>query len=997
MGLILVLCMGWLLWRVVFAPVDHQALRRAEQALQSQQTERAFELIRAQLRRSPNDPLWQLLLAEAELSVGNVDRAEGLLSSVSHSSPDVAFRSAWVRARIDLALGRSEHAEAGLRILAEDLERGARARSLLAAWWHQQGDFQAARELALEAMNLSDRDWRSMLLASGTRQLLPASQTSEFRDSDRTTLLRRVEAMREAGQIAATADILRNMIATTPAHAALQGWSGEILADQQSPGFAAWHLALPEEIRESAEIWFARGKAAEVAGEFDKAVASYAAAWLADETQSQPLKEIWKICWRLLSVAAASSDVEQVLDATASASDRLLGLLFQTETGDRLERVHQVATTVQAVQEMLREQLQTPDRSLASTLAERLELLGRHAEAAAWRAWQAASPDAPLPVPNRRRRVKIVAASPSAPAKLQAVREFCQLLTSQTPPLSDWDHFEFPDAGQSSTLPASGIRLRDVAREQGLEFRYDNGGEAALLLGHLFETTGGGVGVFDFDLDGWPDLYLAQGGDWKDPDSPRSSTGVLVRNRAGAVMEDVTVQAALFPAEFGQGVCCGDFNQDGFPDLYLCQLGGNRLFLNNGDGTFTDVTDESGTGGGDWSLSGAWGDLNGDGLPDLYVTRYLDEVAVRTQVCLQGVEPRGCPPRQFAGVADLLYLNRGDGTFTEIVKLSGIGGIPGKGMGVVLGRLTQAADNPLALQIYVSNDGEPNFLFEHASQRAGGLPTFVERAIVRGVATDHRGQNQASMGVAVADVDGDGRLDLLVTNFYEELNALYLQREEGLFEDVSAARLAESRLQLGFGTQFLDVNLDGWPDLFVVNGHVDRATVTGEPDHMPPQLFINRGAGELQLLRERVFGAQYGDPQLGRGVAVLDWNRDGRPDVAVTHLDRPFALLMNETANAGHCLQVQLIGVQSSRDPVGTQVTLRTAERTHTQQLLGGGGYLVTNEPLLTFGLGGAEHVDELRVEWASGAVHTVNDVPAGVRLLLIEGREPLLLPLEAR
>lgn len=578
-----------------------------------------------------------------------------------------------------------------------------------------------------------------------------------------------------------------------------------------------------------------------------------------------------------------------------------------------------------------------------------------------------------------------------------------------------------PPAGEAEESVAT-IRVRDVHAEAGLDFQYFTGETG---YKYLLETAGGGVGVLDYDADGWPDLYFPQGCRLPcDPDD-FTYTDHLCRNRGDGRFESVAAKAGIAENRYSQGCAAGDYDGDGFPDLFVANYGRNTLCRNNGDGTFTDVTVAAGLTAEQMSSSLALADLNRDGHLDLYVVNYVESLKVCAD---QDGRISTCDPQFFAGEQDSPYLNAGDGRFLDVTQTSGIVAPDGKGLGIVAADL----DDDGWTDLYIANDGTPNFFFRNLggqTTRHSPLTThhpspvrFVEQGLSAGCALNGDGKSEAGMGIACADLDQDGRLDLYVTNFYQEQNTLYRNMGGGLFEDATrTAGLREPTLPLlGFGTQAADLDLDGRPELFVANGHIDDFRARGEPLKMRPQLFRNLGRGRFEEMTVAGAGSQRspgdsgtthqspltthapaaepkespGAPDaylageyLGRGVARLDWNRDGRPDLVVVHHDRPVALLTNETERPGTYLHLTLRGTRSNRDAIGARVTVRSGDRTWVHELCGGDGYMASNERNVLVGLGGSDLAESLHVRWPSGEEQFWTDLPAEARLVLVEGR----------
>jgi hypothetical protein len=333
-----------------------------------------------------------------------------------------------------------------------------------------------------------------------------------------------------------------------------------------------------------------------------------------------------------------------------------------------------------------------------------------------------------------------------------------------------------------------------------------------------------------------------------------------------------------------------------------------------------------------------------------------------------------------------VFVNRGEGTFEDVSDLAGIVAAGSKGLGVLAADLQGDG----LLDLFVANDTTANHYFVNATKERGGKLTFEENGLSNGLALDRDGKPQACMGIAVDDANLDGLLDLFVTNFYNESNTLYLQQPGNIFADETrdSGMRAPSFTMLGFGTQFIDGELDGFPDVVMANGHVDDWTYKNMPFKMRPQYFRHTGRGhQFEEVHDVSLGEYFQGEYLGRSLARVDWNRDGREDFAVMHLDAPVALLTNETENTGHYLKISLRGIASARDAIGTTVVAKYAGKTRIRQLTAGDGYQASNERVLIFGLGDAEHVDELSIRWPSGLEQVFTDLPVDQELMILEGQ----------
>lgn len=570
-------------------------------------------------------------------------------------------------------------------------------------------------------------------------------------------------------------------------------------------------------------------------------------------------------------------------------------------------------------------------------------------------------------------------------------------------PLPEWGNLsrgqENPKlAGAAETT----VRFEEVSGTAGVRFSYFNGRQSeASGPAKLYEQLGGGVAILDYDLDGWPDIYFTQGGRWPAEEGNLEYLDRLYRNNGDGTFEDVTERAGLLENGFSQGVAAADIDNDGWPDLYVANIGRNRLYRNHGDGTFTEVAVRGNEETTSWSTSCAIADLNGDALPDIYVVNYLSGEDLFTRIC-RG--PDGskvpCAIQGYPAAQDQLLRNNGDGEFVDVTEESGIVASDGRGLGIVAADF----DGSGSMSVFVANDVSPNFFFVNQSPRADRNFQFQEEALQRGLAASSTGSYEACMGVGAGDANGDGRLDLYVTNFFQESSTLYVQAEGVVFQDRTAiSNLAETSMaMLGFGTQFLDGDLDGQLDLIVTNGHINDLRRQGIPYRMRAQYYQNVGHGRYEELRAPVVGEFFDRQQLGRGMARVDWNRDGLPDVVATHIDSAAALLLNRSRNPGRFIALQLRGVESSRDATGTQVTAHVDQGTQrpakiVRHLVAGDGFHACNQRILTFGLGKHSQLQTIEVRWPSGKKQSFSDLKIDSEYLLIEGNDvPQRIPAES-
>jgi hypothetical protein len=523
----------------------------------------------------------------------------------------------------------------------------------------------------------------------------------------------------------------------------------------------------------------------------------------------------------------------------------------------------------------------------------------------------------------------------------------------------------------------------DVARQSGLSGFRDTCGSPA--KDYLVETVGNGVALFDYNGDGLTDIFLVNGSSLEvlaDPSLPHPSSR-LFRNNGDGTFTDVTKASGLVNEGWGMGVAAADYDNDGHTDVFVTNFGSNALFHNNGDGTFANVTREAGLEGGNWSTGCAWGDYDGDGRLDLYVARYVDFDRARTprpgtaNYCLYRGIPVACGPRGLPGLPDLFYRNEGHGRFREISAEAGIiDSDKAYGFSVVWCDF----DNDGHPDIYVANDSMANFLWHNK-----GNGTFEEIGVEAGCALSGDGRAQSSMGIAVGDYNNDGWMDLLVTNFSEDYNTLYRNRN-GQFDDVTfeAGLGTASFSQLGWGTGFIDYDNDGWKDLFVANGHIyPQADRAGNTYFQNNQLFRNARNGRFVLLGDGESG--FTQAWSSRGAAFGDLANSGRIWIAVNNIDQA-PCLYQPVSPAGSWACFKLIGTTSNRDAIGARVQLTAGGVTQTDEVRSGESYLSSSDIRLHFGLGEATAIDQVAIRWPSGRTEKHTHLAVNRRYTFVEG-----------
>jgi hypothetical protein len=526
----------------------------------------------------------------------------------------------------------------------------------------------------------------------------------------------------------------------------------------------------------------------------------------------------------------------------------------------------------------------------------------------------------------------------------------------------------------------------DVTAKSGIDFHLTCGGAEKR---YIMESMCGGIAVLDYDNDGWMDIFLVNGSTLEDYRAGRCHPSKLYRNNHDGTFTDVSAKAGLAGCNWGFGVAVGDYDNDGWEDLYVTNLNGAVLYHNNHDGTFSDVTAKAGAGNpGRWGTSAAFGDYDNDGNLDLYVANYVDvdldqlpEFGKGAFCQYRGI-PVSCGPRGLKGSRDRLYHNNGDGTFTDVSEKLQIDSDAYYGLGV----LWLDYDRDGCLDLYVANDSSPSLLYHNDCK--GG---FTELGAEVGVAYSADGREQAGMGIDSTDFDHDGWPDIVKTNFSDDSNNLYRNDHGKEFSDMAGASGfgPVSVPFLGFGVKFIDVDNDGWEDIFVANGHVNPQVDKhsfGVSYAERPLLFKNRTNGKFGEV-----GMQSGKPltqrYVARGLATADFWNDGSEGVLMSVLDGPAVLLRNQTPARGQWLRLRLIGAKSNRDGFGASVEVKAGGFSQFKEARANSSFESASDPRLHFGLGAAKSVDSIVVHWPSGQVDEIGPQKAGAEITIVEGQ----------
>ncbi|MFO0892522.1 MAG: FG-GAP-like repeat-containing protein [Isosphaeraceae bacterium] len=931
-----ILCVGigltlaaWLGVRALQTRQFREELGRAREEVKARRFSAARTRLARLAERRPDDGEIALLLGECERRLGNPDAALAAWRRIPDQA-EQAPQAALSCGRMALGLGRYRVAEGCLlRASRTEGEAAAEASSLLEVLYWTTGRREEHRAL-LRARAEHEAD------PSGTLRVLWGV------DRDPYPVERLAETLDRARAAAPDDDLVWLASAHLATHTGrfeeAAGWLER--CERARPDDLAvriarldWAVASgrPEEVRRAAARFSASG--------MPRIRALATSAWLAAR---DGVREVERAALDALTALEPAND---------AALERLADLAAQAGEGKQVAELRRRKAAMDAARDRY-DRLVNPSETAPAAVeyARAAEAIGRWFDARLW--WALAS----------RRDPSIAAEAASATARLKARED--EAASTDGRVVVELLKTDRARAGTQDSAPG-GLDVPafvDEAASRGLVFRFDHGPSPEHQLP---ETMSGGVGLLDFDGDGWLDIYALQGGAFPPRSSPSVFGDRLFRNRGDGRFQDVTEASGLaaLPGGYSHGVAVGDYDNDGRPDLFVTRWRSYALYRNLGGGRFQDVTARAGLGGDrDWPTSAAWADLDDDGDLDLYVAHYLKWDAENPPLCEYPDRSRAgyryCDPLSFAATPDHLFRNDG-GRFVDVTAEAGIVDRDGRGLGV----LTVDLDEDGKVDIFVANDLSANCYFRNL----GGLK-FSERAVEAGLAASAEGGYLAGMGIACGDLDGDGLLDLAVTNFFNQVTTLYHNHGRGLFSDRSGfVGLSEAtRRFLGFGVAALDANNDGRLDLAQANGHVSDFRPS-YPYEMRAQLLLRDASGRFRDVSEQA-GDPWRVPRLGRGLAIGDIDNDGSLDILIVGQGDSLALLRNQARPAtGHFLILKLEGVTCNRDGYGAKVTVTAGGRSQVGARSGGGSYLSTSDPRLHFGLGAAQRVDRVEVHWPSG------------------------------
>lgn len=929
-------------------------LRDARLALRDEDFASAERLAKAAAQGSEPDPWAWMVAAEAAVRTKRFTDALDYYKNVTHGGPDLRAAAAHGRAEMYLQLGHWEQAASEYRAAIDAEPNNLIAQRRLADFYNLAGQRHRAVPIMQRLIGTTAGTLDDLFYLGDVDHGVQLPDDIRARKDDATAdVLVQIALGNEAlaeNRIQDALSFFNQTLSRQPKNADAIAGLGQAMIHLDRKDLASWRCRVSGDLVNNAEILSVLGQCAEKEHRFDDAVSAFARV-----VNQRPGSRIaWHRLGLSLSRVGRTDEAALALARAQELQQLALWLddLFQHR--EHVELIHRVAA------------------QLAS--------MGRAAEATAWCSY--VLQNAPQSMWARSMYTTLVGDHESL---IEQKRETSLISMLGTLTTNDWSPQMAETVATTAESPRDDAAIQtvkfkfvDEAANCGLHFVHHSARDRSSSGARIIETTGGGVGVIDFDADGWPDVCFPQGSRVFPVLKSGNESDQLFRNRRGLTWEDISSTAGIKESGFGQGIAVGDYDNDGFADLYIANYGVNQLLHNQGDGTFIDVTSDSMRQHAVWTTSCVIADVNADGNPDLFDVTYCRGANVETLICEQQGKPRSCSPRAFAAETDRVWLGSGDGRWNKSAD-DGLDLPDGLGLGVVAFR--PSPDEPLTL--FVANDEAPNFWLIPRTSSPDGNTIWDDHAPVSGLAVDADGKPQACMGIACDDMDGNGAIDLFVTNFYQESNTLYAAVGSGFFEDrTRVAGLRDpSWNQLGFGTQFIDVDLDSSPDVIVANGHIDDLSMIGQPFEMPVQFFRN-SSGQFSEVQNQT----HLPPALGRAMARLDWNRDGREDVVIVNQESSARLLTNATESSGRSLSLQFRATSSARDAIGTIVKVQIGERTLTHQLTAGDGYMASNERQLVIGLGETDSIRSLEVFWPGGVQHQFTDLKVARAYLIVEG-----------
>ena len=923
-------------------------LKSIEQELTHGSAHRAFEMSRSLLLQNPENENVLVVTAEAQAANGDVIGAAKILQTIPTDNIDrKALRflkaSDWL-----VNAGHYEIAISTLMSFVDKHPKQTRVRRRLAKLLNQSGLRLAASKhlyFLLKTSKLSEEEL--FALVSLRKALIDSSLPAPRSKSDSPVLLSRAMSLHDDGHSIDALNLVEGLSKKHPENGSLSAFAARLLAVLNfDDRLQDWISSAQVDLTDQPDYWFALGLRQYRKEQYEEATRCFGECLLLDHTDRDAA----------IHFARALNYVGKTLAAEQALSR------YQ-----KMERIATLASSFGQAKGTAEDYFE---------MAELLDAIGRAWEADGWRAIALQTKNAGGT--DQAGRIR----SSDEPV-FRPELSVCSLDIRAFPMPEISKPGNNPTRDSPQPMPAdtdADIRLVNIANDLGINFTYQNGDDPSDDNFFLHQQTGGGIGVVDFDLDGWPDLYFVQAGG--DAFAQDSQSDQLYRNLEGTKFRQVNQGAKIENLGYGQGVDVSDLNQDGFPDILVANIGSNIIWINNGDGTFSKQEVEEQVGS--WTTSIASGDLDGDHLPEIIEVNYIDDPAAFATPCVSGNDE--CGPSRFRPAKDRWLSVNQEGKIEPWKSKPDQNGRAGHGFGAFITNI----DNDNMNDVYVANDADANCFWKSVSAKRRDLKTspLLEFGQLAGCAAGDRGGNHGSMGLAASDWDRNGLLDLHVTNYWDQSADFYLQVRSGVFHHATRKwRFAEeTKPTVGWGTQAIDLNQDGWDDAITLNGHIVDRSQDGTPYKMLPQVFVHTGTDWKETTQNVAETESYwGKPALGRSLCRIDFDRDGRCDLIAGHLDQPIAALRNETPKR-NWVRFSLVGVQSERDAIGARVRVNCG-RTLVGWQIGGGGFLCDNEPVIDFGLGDCETISRVEVIWPSGQTQSFNEIKARHHYQLVEGQ----------
>jgi tetratricopeptide (TPR) repeat protein len=935
-------------------------VQEASQLLDNKNIEGGWQVIQSGLVQHPADPALLFLAARVLALQNKLPEAIAILDKIPADNPVAGFPALGQSAEWAVQLGDLRTAEKRLqRVLqiAPESPATATVRRILTKIYNSQGRRWEASKQVMELIRRGDFTEKELIMLVNLREPFDDPQVTKaakaFNTQEPLTQLGEIRVLIFHTKFQEAVDRLRELATKEPQSVEAWVWTGVAIAGMEKfDDLENWHRQPPPGFDSHPEYWNVMGDWSNHQGQFETAARSYSECIRRDPRNIVAHQQLGECLARLGLV----DDAEQVRLRAANLIE-IASLVTKI--------VNRQADTKSMLQVAdLYEQLQDPFLSVA------------------WRAIAAFSNKQPLDA-------ELLASLKG----LKTMPEVTAHVLSKLP----IDRWPLPESTQktpaqpidTSPIKSNQILMANLASELGIDFRFQHSGNIEKGF-NIYEAMGGGVALLDYDRDGWCDVFFSQAGA-----SPKS-TGKFppkqfFRSHNGAHFVRCSDQAFLADMGYGQGLAVSDFDQDGFRDIAIANFGSLRLYRNQGDGSFELAHDFPTLRNEEWNSSIALADVNGDSLPDILQCGYCLGPDYFDRTCPNpNFVAATCHPHNFPPCPNHIRLNSGDGSWSLADPLLEASIATGYTLGVLAGNIDQEFGN----DVFYANDNSVNFLLQSEPNATGGW-RLKENAARSGVAVSGTGRTQACMGIAMGDVDRNNQLDLIVTNFRYDVNTVYLQVKPRVFIDATKTSKmhTDSWDWLGFGCQLVDLDDDGWLDFAVMNGHIDDYRKLGDPFHMPTQVFQNNN-GTFRWLKNSESPGPYFDGQhLGRGLAQGDLNRDGRMDLVATHLEEPAAVLINKTGTSNHFVELELVGVTCDRDAIGATVKIQCGQETWTFGQATGDGFYGSNEQLLHIGLGQANQIDEMQIQWPDGRTQQLQNIAPDQRLLIIQDLPPIPRP----